>query len=97
MGGQDRVGFPDGHRFVEAPPVEVGADGAHEVGDEREDFVVGLGPVETAVLVLDVAVERHVRYVDQLGHAVSLPSLSARPATDPPAQAEARRELPRTE
>src|SRR5262245_32523454 len=37
---------------------------AHELGDEREDFVVGLGPAEVAVPVLDVAVEGHVRHVD---------------------------------
>jgi hypothetical protein len=39
-----------------------------QVVDEGMDFLVGLGPVEVAVLVGDVAVERGEREVDQPGH-----------------------------
>jgi hypothetical protein len=69
LGRQGRLGLPDGHRLVQAPPIEVGTDGAHKVGDEGEDLVDGLGPLEPAVRVLDVAVKGHIRRVDQLGHA----------------------------
>src|SRR5262249_19115816 len=62
----------EGEGVGEGRAGEGGADGTHEVGDERKHLVVGLGPVEPAVLVLDVAVEGHVRDVDQLGHAVML-------------------------
>src|SRR6478735_3133236 len=39
--------------------------------------IVGLGPLEAAELALDEPVERHVRHVDQLGHASLLPLGSA--------------------
>src|SRR4051812_5652588 len=67
--GQGGVGLPDGHRFVHTAAVEICAGGAHEISDEREELVVGRGPVEVTVRVLDVAVERDVRDVNQLGHA----------------------------
>ena len=76
VGGESGIGLPDRHRLVEAPPVEVRVDRAHEVGDERELLVVGLGPVEATLLVLDEPVERHVGHVDQLphSHSSSLPT-----------------------
>src|SRR3546814_6817553 len=40
----------------------------HQVGDELEHLVVGLGPAELTVLVLDEAVDGDVGQVDQLGH-----------------------------
>ena len=39
--GHGGVGLPHGHRLVHAAAVEVGADGADEISDEREDLVVG--------------------------------------------------------
>ena len=69
LGSQGRLGLPDGHRFVHAPSIEVGTDGAHKVSDEGEDLVDGRGSFEAAVRVLDVAVKGHIRHVDQLGHA----------------------------
>ena len=66
--GQSGVGFPDGHRLVQAPPVEERAHGPQEVGVEREYLVVHWEPVERAAFVLDVAVKRHVRHVNELGH-----------------------------
>src|SRR5256886_16269133 len=69
LGSQGRLGLPDGHRFVQAPSIEVGTDGAHKVSDEGEDLVDGRGPFEAAVRVLDVAVKGHIRHIDQLGHA----------------------------
>src|SRR6478752_2908972 len=39
--------------------------------------IVGLGPLEAAELALDEPVERHVRHVDQPGHASLLPLGSA--------------------
>ena len=69
--GQGGVGLPDGHRLVQAPPVEERAHGPQEVGGGREHLVVRRGKVEGAAFVLDVAVKRHVRDVDQLGHAAT--------------------------
>src|SRR5262245_30687474 len=60
FGSQGGVRLPDCHRLVHAPSVEVGADGAQKVSDERKDLVVGHGEVEAAVLVLDVAVDGDV-------------------------------------
>jgi hypothetical protein len=66
--GEARVRFPADHRLVQPTPVEVGADLPLQVGDERVHLVVRLRPTESALLVLDVAVERRYRRVDQLGH-----------------------------
>ena len=61
------VSQPD-HHLVHPAPVEVGADRPLEVVDEGVHLGVRLGPVEAAVLVGDVPVERGDRRVDQLGH-----------------------------
>ena len=60
--------LPDDHDLVHPAAVEVGPDRPLVVVDERVDLVVGRRPVEVAVLVGDVAVERGDRRVDQLGH-----------------------------
>ena len=62
-------GLPVGHHLVHPAPVEVGADRPLEVVDEAVHLLVRRGPVEVAVVVRDVAVERRERRVDQLGHA----------------------------
>jgi hypothetical protein len=48
----------------------VRADRSHEVVDKGVYLLVGRGPVELAVLVGDIAVERRDRRVDQLGHVL---------------------------
>ena len=68
--------LPGEHHLVQPPPVEVRPDRPLEVVDERVHLLVRLAPVELAVLVRDVAVERGDRRVDQLGHG----SISARMA-----------------
>src|SRR4051794_41934804 len=51
--------------LLRSAAIEIGARGAQEGGDEREDLVVGRGPIEIAVRVFDVPVKRDVRDVDQ--------------------------------
>ena len=66
-------GLPEDHRLVHPAPVEVGADRPLEVVDEGVHLLVGRGPVEVAVVVRDVAVERRDRRVDQLAiHSLSV-------------------------
>lgn len=62
-----RVSPCDQH-FVHPAPQEIGADRPRQVVDERVHFPVRLGPVEVAVPVRDVPVERHDRRIDQLRH-----------------------------
>ena len=73
--GEGVRGLPVDHHLVHPAPVEVGADRPLEVVDEGVHLLVRLSPVEVAVLVRDVAVERRDRRVDQLGHGERLPSL----------------------
>jgi hypothetical protein len=61
-------GLPCNQHFVHPAPQEIGADRPRQVVDERVHFPVRLGPVEVAVPVRDVPVERHDRRVDQLRH-----------------------------
>ena len=58
----------ESHHLVHPAPVEVGADRPLEVVDEGMHLLVRRSPVEVAVLVRDVAVERRDRRVDQLRH-----------------------------
>lgn len=60
--------LPVDHRLVHPAPVESGSDRAFEVVDERMHLLVGRPPAEVALLVGDVAVERHDGG-DQLAHA----------------------------
>src|SRR5437773_2129039 len=75
----DRLGraLPEDHPLVHAASVQVRADRPLEVVDERVYLLVRLGPVELALRVLDVAVERRDRRVDQLGHHPSLHAAGA--------------------
>jgi hypothetical protein len=57
-------------------PVQVRANRPLEVVDERVHFLVRRRPIEPALRVLDVAVERRDHRVDQLGHGT-------RPVTRP--------------
>ena len=57
LGGQGRVTLPHHHGLIHAPPIEMRADGAHEVGDEAEVFLLRRCPVEIARPVFGVAVE----------------------------------------
>src|SRR5215211_2121689 len=61
-------GLPVDHRLVHPAAEEVGADRPGEVVDEGVRVLGRLGPVEVAVLVRYVAVERHDRRGYQLGH-----------------------------
>src|SRR5215208_2148411 len=60
------VGLPADHRLVHPAPVEVGAEGPVEVVDEGMHLIVWDGPVEVAVLVRYIAVERRDHRVDEL-------------------------------
>src|ERR671911_884948 len=77
LGSQSGVSLPADHRLVHAASVQVAADRPLEVVDEGVHLVVGHSPVEPAVVVLDVAIERCDRRVDQLGHGEP-PSTSPR-------------------
>src|SRR5215203_3674144 len=66
--GECLIGLPDGHHVVYPAPVEVGADRALEVVDEGVHLLVRRSPVEVAVLVRYVAVERRDLRVDQPSH-----------------------------
>src|SRR5215210_3678336 len=59
---------PVEHHLIHPAPVEVGADRPLEVVDEGVHLLVRRSPVEVAVLVRYVAVERRDRQVDKLGH-----------------------------
>ena len=67
-GATTRGGLPDNHQLVHSASVEVGAEEPLQVVDEGEYLLVWHCPVEVAVLVRYVAVERRDRRVDQLGH-----------------------------
>lgn len=71
LASADEDGTDEQVALIDQPSLEsrVARCGPHKVGDEREQLVVGLGPIEAALLVLDVAVEGRVRHVDQLRHA----------------------------
>jgi len=66
---RDVEGFPGDHHLVEPTSVQLRPDRAHEVVDHRMDVVVGDTPVEVAVAVRDVAVERCDHRIDQLRHS----------------------------
>ena len=51
---------PVPHHLVHPPPVQVGADPSLEALDERVDLVVRSRPVEAALLLRDIAIERGV-------------------------------------
>ena len=61
-------GLPDRHRLVHAPAVEGRGGPPLEVVDEGVHLRVRCRPVEAALLVLDEAVERGERRVDELAH-----------------------------
>ena len=74
----ERHRFPVRHHLVHPASEEVGADGPFEVVDERVHLLVRGSPLEAALRVGHVAVERGDRGVDQLGHGdryVASPSL----------------------
>ena len=52
----------------------MGAGGPLEVVDERVHLLIQRPPVEFALLVLDVAVGRRDRRIDQVGHLNLLPT-----------------------
>ena len=52
------VSLPVNHRLIHAPTVQMGADVALEIIDERVHFLIRCRPAKLALLVLDVAVER---------------------------------------
>jgi hypothetical protein len=58
------------HRLVQ-PSAGWWVDRSLEIVDERMNLLVRLGPIRLAVLVLDVAVQRCDRGVDQLGRGMS--------------------------
>src|SRR5437588_3789902 len=64
-------GLPGDHRLVHPAPVEVCGDRPLEVIDKGMHLVVGCRPIELAVLILDIPVERGDRRIDQLGHATT--------------------------
>src|SRR5438132_465534 len=64
-----RLGLPVDHHLVHPAPVEIGANRSLEVVDEGVQLLVRCGPVEVAVHVRYVAVERRDRRIDQLGHS----------------------------
>ena len=55
------------------PPLDRGIpeEGIAMYGDRLKYVVTGLGPLEVAAGVLDVAVEGDVRHVEQLGHGAT--------------------------
>ena len=61
-------GVPSGHDFIHAATIEIRTDRAFEEVDEGVQLFVWLGPVEDAVLVGYVAVERHDDRIDQFRH-----------------------------
>lgn len=63
--------LPDRHRLVHAPAVEAGTNGPFELVDERMHTGVGNRPINAAVGVFDVAVQRRDRGADELGHDAS--------------------------
>ena len=63
-----RQGPPDGHGFIHAVTVEIGADLAFELVDEGVDVFGRLGPVKVAVPVRNIAIERCDYGVDQSCH-----------------------------
>src|SRR3989442_7036360 len=81
--GIGRCGFPVPHHVVHPASVEVGTDAPLEVVDEGVDLLVRRSPVEVAVLVRDVAVERCDRRIDQPGH-VELPLAHGNDCREPP-------------
>ena len=68
---RDVPGLPGEHHLEHPPPVEVGADRPLEVVDERVHLLVRHAPVELALLICDIAVERCDGEVDQLAHSRS--------------------------
>lgn len=69
--------LPRDHDLVHSAPEEVSANRPREVVDEGVDFLIRLGPIELAVFVCHVPVERRERRVDQLGQR----SITVRPPT----------------
>src|SRR5437588_1793051 len=65
--------LPEDHRLVHPPTVKVGADRPLEIVDKSMYLPIGRGPLEVALFVLDVPIERVDRRIDQLGHSDSSP------------------------
>ena len=63
--------LPGHHHLVHTAAQQVRADGALELVDEGVHLFVGRRPIEAAVPVRHVAVQRHDRRVDEPGHAGS--------------------------
>src|SRR6185437_12928730 len=63
-------GLPVRHHLIHTAAVEVGADRPLQVVDEEVHLLARSRPVEVAVLVRDVTVERRQRRIDQLGHGL---------------------------
>ena len=66
VGGVD--GVPGGHHLVHPAPEQLGADLPLELVDEAMHLRVGHAPVELAVRIRDIPVERRDPGVDQPGH-----------------------------
>ena len=49
--------IPVRHRLKESPPKEMGSDRSHQLGDEIEEYLIGVAPLEGAGAILDVTVE----------------------------------------
>src|ERR1700674_4723986 len=68
--GEGVDALPRDHHLVHPASVQVCAGPSLEVVDEGVNLVVRLSPVEVAVLVSHIAVERGARRVDQPGQSV---------------------------
>src|SRR2546430_14311453 len=75
-----RSSFPEDHRLIEAPAVQIRPDRALQVVDEAVDVAVWRGPVEFTVLVGDVAVKRRRCGADQFAHPTVTPPHLRSPA-----------------
>ena len=69
-------GVPDHHRLVHPAPIEVGAYRSLEVVDEGMHLLIRRRPIELALAVLDVPIERCKGRIDQFGHVKCTPCLS---------------------
>src|SRR4029453_11392870 len=58
--------IPADHRLVGSPPIEIGSDWLHQLGDERVN-PIGIDPIDGTGFVLHATVERRTGDVDQLG------------------------------
>src|SRR5579885_1072320 len=65
--GNDFWRLPNRHRFVLLASIEIRADRAVEIGNERKCLLAWRRPIEVAV-IRDIAIQRRRRSVDQFGH-----------------------------